>query len=71
MASITNDVYATPLTLIDMLIECAQFIEKSRLDESSKNDVLDSMERRVSLLVGKLVAHPTSTAYAIPWGAST
>jgi hypothetical protein len=68
MASLTNDVYATPLTLMDMLVECAQFIDKSRLDESAKADVLDSMERRITLLVGKIVAHPTSTAYAIPWG---
>jgi hypothetical protein len=68
-SSSSIDVYATPQTFMDMLIECAQFIDKSRHDQSAKEDVLDSMETRVSYLVGKLAAHPTCTSYAVPWEA--
>ncbi len=58
--------YAEPLTFMDMLLECSRFIDAARHDEAaSKADVLDSMENRVSLLVGKLAAYPTSAAFAV------
>lgn len=67
MASVTVDVYATPLTFMDMLVECAQFIQSARHDQtSSKSDVLDSMENRISLLAGKLASHPVCSEFAIP-----
>jgi hypothetical protein len=59
-------VYAESLTFMDMLLECSQFIDRSRHDPtSSKMDVLDSMETRLSLLVGKLVSQPTCTAFVV------
>jgi hypothetical protein len=65
-SSISNNIYADPKTFMEMLLECAQFIEKSRHDEtSSKTDVLDSMENRLSLLVGKMASHPTSCTFRI------
>lgn len=67
MSSICVNVYANPPTFMEMLVECAQFIDKARHDATStKADVLDSMENRISLLAGKLAAQPTCTAYAIP-----
>jgi hypothetical protein len=59
-------IYAQPPTFMEMLLECSQFIDKARHDPiSSKMDVLDSMETRVSLLIGKLVSQPTAASLAI------
>ncbi len=60
------DIYASPPTFLEALLECAAFIEQQRRDPAStKEDVLDSMERRVSILVGKLASHPTCAAFQI------
>ena len=65
MASLRT-IYAEPPTFMEMLLECSRFIDKARHDAaSSKADVLDSMETRVSLLVGKLASQPTSAAFAV------
>jgi len=67
MGSILRNYYAEQApTLLDMLVECSHFIDRARTDAGcSKMDVLESMETRVSLLIGKVVSHPTSTAFAI------
>lgn len=63
---LANTIYADPPTFMAMLVECAQFIEKSRHDPtSSKEDVLDSMENRLSLLMGKMASHPICSAFQI------
>jgi hypothetical protein len=60
------DIYSSPPTFLEALLECAAFIETQRHDPiSTKGDVLDSMERRVSLLVGKLASQPTCAAFLI------
>lgn len=62
----TTSFYASPPTFLEMLLECANFVEAQRRDPlSTKADVLDSMERRLSLLVGKMVAHPACTSFAV------
>jgi hypothetical protein len=59
-------VYTDPPTFMGMLLECGEFIDRARQDaHCSKDDVLDSMETRLSLLVGKLASQPTSAAFAI------
>jgi hypothetical protein len=64
--SLANNIYANPPTFMEMLVECSQFIEKSRYDQTcSKNDVLDSMENRLSLLVGKMASQPTCSAFRV------
>jgi hypothetical protein len=66
-ASLANNIYADPKTFLEMLVECAQFIERARHDvTSTKEDVLDSMENRLSMLVGKMVSHPASTVFHVP-----
>lgn len=51
---------------MEMMLECSAFIDKSRQDPtSSKLDVLDSMETRLSMLIGKLASEPTSTSFRI------
>jgi hypothetical protein len=55
-----------PLTFMDMLLECSHFLDDARRDEgATKGDVLDSMERRLSLLIGKLASQPTSATFAV------
>lgn len=66
MSSGVRNIYTDPPTFMGMLLECTQFIEKARHDQTStKKDVLDSMEMRLSLLVGKMAAQPTSAAFQI------
>ncbi len=61
-----RSIYAEPPTFMEMLLECSQFIDKSRHDPtSSKGNVLDSMEMRVSFLVGKLASHPTCSSFVV------
>ena len=65
MASLQT-IYSDPPTFMGMLVECSQFIDRMRHDVgASKEDVLDSVERRVSLLVGKLASQPTSAAFSL------
>lgn len=59
-------IYATPVTFMDMLLKCSQYIEEARNDvQQSKEDVLDSMECRISILMGKLASHPMCTSFTI------
>ncbi len=61
-----RSIYTDPPSFMEMLLECTQFVEKARHDPtSSKEDVLDSLEMRLSLLVGKMASHPTSTAFKV------
>jgi hypothetical protein len=65
-SGLANNIYADPPTFMGMLVECSQFIERSRHDPTStKEDVLDSLENRLSLLVGKMAGHPISTTFRI------
>ena len=69
MATVGTVVYANPPTFMEMLTECTRYIEHARQEPTtSKNDVLDSMENRLSLLVGKLASHPTCTAFILNMG---
>lgn len=66
MAAFTRTIYTDPPTFMGMLLDCAQYVEKCRHDPTcSKEDVLDSMENRLSLLVGKMACHPTSCSFQI------
>lgn len=66
MAGLIRGFYADPPTFLEMLLECSRFLDKARHDPGcSKMDVLDSLENRLSLLVGKLVANPSSSTFMI------
>ena len=63
---ILRSVYTDPPTFMDMLLECSKFIDQSRRDTlCTKEDVLDSMETRLSFLIGKMVASPTCMPFKI------
>jgi hypothetical protein len=66
MAGYLRMVHTDPPTFMGALLECSRFIDKARADPlSTKADVLDSMETRMSLLVGKLASQPTCASFAI------
>ena len=55
-----------PPTFLDALLEATNFLSRASVDESvSKADICASMETRLSLLVGKMVAAPTGASFAI------
>lgn len=55
-----------PPTLLESLLECTAHIEELRMNpERSKGDVLDAWERRMALIIGKLVAAPTCTSFCL------
>ncbi len=58
--------YYSHCTFFEMLLELAADAARFRLDPGmTKEDVLDSVERRVSFLVGKLAVTPTCTAFQV------
>ena len=66
MAALTRTIYTEPPTFLGMLLDCTQYVDKCRHDPTcSKEDVLDSMENRLSLLVGKMAAYPTSASFQV------
>lgn len=57
---------ADPPTLLESLLECTGHIEELRANpERSKTDALDALERRLALIIGKLVATPTCTSFCL------
>ena len=66
MANVSTTIYSNPPTFMEMLLEISKYIDHARQEPTTgKDDVLDSMENRVSLLVGKLAAHPTCSAFVL------
>ena len=57
---------AAPPTLLEALLECTAYIEEMRVNpERTKEDVLDAWERRMGLVIGRLVAAPTCTSFCL------
>ncbi len=55
-----------PRNYFDALCETMEFLRAARADESlDKGDVLDSLENRVSFLLTKLLAAPTTTGFSL------
>jgi hypothetical protein len=65
-ALVTRALYAEPRTFMESLLECSKFIDKARNDTTmTKGDVLDSMETRLSFLVGKMASSPTCMPFRV------
>ena len=59
-------VYNNNKTFLEMLLEFSGTLEKYRKDTSvSKEDVADMAEDRLSMIIGKLVAVPTTTSFSL------
>ena len=57
-------------SLFGVILECSQFVESARHNELPREDLLDCLERRLSLALGKLAAAPTCTSFCLYTGAS-
>jgi hypothetical protein len=61
-----SSVYSEPPTFLEILIETSDMLDRQEKDvTASKQDVLDSVRERLSLIIGKLVAVPTSTSFSL------
>jgi len=61
-----SSIYAQSDTFFEQLMETSEFIEKCKTDKLiSKEDVLESMENRICMLLGKLIAIPTNTSFSL------
>lgn len=59
-------VYSEPPTFLEILIETNEMLEKLKSDPlATKENVIESVEQRLSLIIGKLVAVPTHTSFAL------
>lgn len=53
-------------TLFDALLECSTYVERARSDDAlSRSDLLDGLESRVSVALGRLAAVPTCTSFCL------
>ena len=53
-------------TLFEALLDCSSFVERARTDEAlSREDILDGLETRVSVALGRLAAVPTCTSFCL------
>lgn len=53
--------------LSDMIANSVEFLEKARGDEGvSKEDVVEGMRKRLCVMMGKVVAHPVVSNFALP-----
>jgi hypothetical protein len=60
------DPYDTSVSVLDLLLECSHTIDRLRdCDYMTKEDVCDSMESRISRIMGKVVAYPTCTSFKV------
>ena len=56
---------AYPPNFLQALLETSNFLESCKESDISKEDLIGSMENRISLLVGKAVAAPTGGSFSI------
>lgn len=55
-----------PLNFFESLRSCVAYLERCRADPGmTKDDVLDGIEERVSVMMGKALAAPTATSFCV------
>ena len=53
-------------TFFEALLEATQHLEKCKTDWAvRKEDVIQNMESRLSILIQKMAAHPTTTSFSL------
>ena len=56
---------AYPPNFLQALLEASNFLESCKESDISKEELINSMENRLSLLIGKSVSAPTGGSFAI------
>lgn len=54
-----------PPNFLQALLETSNFLESSKVSGISKEELIKSMENRISLLIGKAVSAPTGGSFSI------
>ena len=54
-----------PPNFLEALLEASNFLDSASKNSTSKEEICLSMERRLSLLIGKAVSAPTGSSFAI------
>jgi hypothetical protein len=56
---------AYPPNFLEALLEASHFLEKSKMSDISKEELILSMENRLSLLIGKCIASPSVGSFVV------
>lgn len=56
---------AYPPNFLQALLEASNFLESCKTSEISKEELILSMENRMSLLIGKAVSAPTGASFSV------
>jgi hypothetical protein len=56
---------AYPPNFLQALLEASNFLDSCRATDITKEEIIDSMETRISLLIGKAVAAPTGGSFSV------
>jgi hypothetical protein len=56
---------AYPPNFLQALLETSNFLDACKTSEISKEELIQSMENRVSLLIGKTVSAPTGASFSV------
>lgn len=56
---------AYPPNFLQALLETSNFLESCKTSEITKEELIHSMENRISLLIGKTVSAPTGASFSI------
>jgi hypothetical protein len=56
---------AYPPNFLQALLEASNFLESCKESDISKEELIKSMENRLSLLIGKCVSAPTGGSFSI------
>ena len=55
-----------PQTLLDVIVETLETIERFKVSRDvTPNAILEAMERRICIMLKKMIATPSSTSYCI------
>jgi hypothetical protein len=58
--------YAQPSTFMEVLLDTTNMLEKYKHDTLvTKEDLVESMESRLSLIMGKFIAMPINTSFSL------
>ena len=56
---------AYPPNFLQALLEASNFLETSKASDISKDELIKSMENRLSLLIGKSISAPTGASFSV------
>lgn len=56
---------AYPPNFLQALLEASNFLEACKTNELSREELISSMENRLSLLIGKAVSAPMGASFSI------